>query len=98
MVLKLLFPGLSAPYRLPHEDDVPLHVAVAFDAFKGCVIVKFFDDFQNVLIAAREVFELCDKYPGKVISYGYFSSDRSGEAKLLGKTTEQYEARNETVT
>lgn len=43
MVLKLLFPGLSAPYRLPHEDDVPLHVAIAFDAFKGCLILGFFD-------------------------------------------------------
>lgn len=46
MVLKLLFPGLSAPYRLPHEDDVPLHVAVAFDAFKGCLIVGFSGDFK----------------------------------------------------
>lgn len=51
-----------------------------------------------MLLVAREVFELSDKHPGKVISYGYFSSDRSGEAKLLGKTTDQYEARNETVT
>ncbi|KAL1491012.1 hypothetical protein ABEB36_011673 [Hypothenemus hampei] len=80
-VLKLLLPTLSGPFKMPELEEVPFHVAIAYDAFK-----------------AKEVFELSEKYPGKVLSYGYFSSDRSGEAKLLGKTTEQYDARNATIT
>ncbi|XP_066156103.1 uncharacterized protein [Euwallacea fornicatus] len=81
MTLKLFFPNLAAPFMLPVVEEVPLHVAVAYDAFK-----------------AKDVFDLSEKYPKKVISFGYFSNDRSGEAKLLGKNTEQYENRNETVT
>ncbi|ERL84854.1 hypothetical protein D910_02278 [Dendroctonus ponderosae] len=81
MILKLLFPALSNPFKLPEQEEIPLHVAVAFDAFK-----------------AKDVFEISDKYPGKVMSIGYFSSDVPGKAKLLGKTTEQFEARPASLT
>ncbi|CAG9768426.1 unnamed protein product [Ceutorhynchus assimilis] len=81
MVLKLLFPNLSNPFKIPDLKEIPLHVAVAYDAFK-----------------AKDIFELGEKYPGKIMSYGYFSSDLPGEAKLLGKTTEKFETRNATVT
>ncbi|KAH1014044.1 hypothetical protein HUJ04_002944 [Dendroctonus ponderosae] len=63
MILKLLFPALSNPFKLPEQEEIPLHVAVAFDAFK-----------------AKDVFEISDKYPGKVMSIGYFSSDVPGKA------------------
>ncbi|XP_076270019.1 uncharacterized protein LOC143202402 isoform X2 [Rhynchophorus ferrugineus] len=75
-VLKLLFPGVCDPKKIPEVKEVPLHVAVAYDAFK-----------------ARDVFELSTKYPGKVMSFGYFSSDIPGDAKLLAKTTDKFESR-----
>ncbi|XP_050307499.1 uncharacterized protein LOC126744182 [Anthonomus grandis grandis] len=80
-VLKLFFPSISTPFKMPDLKEQPLHLAVAYDAFK-----------------AKEVFELSTKYPGKIMSFGYFSSDMPGEAKLLGKTTEKYEARATPVT
>ncbi|XP_060518186.1 thioredoxin domain-containing protein 3-like isoform X2 [Cylas formicarius] len=81
MILKVLFPTISSPFLLPDVKEVPVHVAMAFDAFK-----------------AKDVMELSDKYPEHVLSYGYFSSDVVGEAKLIAKTTDKFESRTASAT
>lgn len=35
MALKLLFPNISNQFKMPDLQEVPLHVAVAYDAYKG---------------------------------------------------------------
>ncbi|XP_030752429.1 uncharacterized protein LOC115879656 isoform X2 [Sitophilus oryzae] len=80
-VLKLLFPNICDPKKIPVIKEIPLHVAVAYDAFK-----------------TRDVFDLSEKYPGVVMSFGFFSSDIPGDAKLLGKTTDKFESRTSPVT
>lgn len=47
---------------------------------------------------AREVVELSEKYPGQVMSYGFFTSDVPSEAQLIAKTTDKFEERKAQTT
>lgn len=40
MALKLLFPNISNQFKMPDLQEVPLHVAVAYDAYKGRLMPK----------------------------------------------------------
>lgn len=41
----------------------------------------------------RDVMELSAKYPGMILSYGFFTSDIPPDAQLLAKTIDEFEAR-----
>ncbi|CAH1109671.1 unnamed protein product [Psylliodes chrysocephalus] len=52
-----------------------------------------FDAFKT-----REVMELSDLYPGQVMMYGFFTSDKPLEATLISKTVEEFDARTTPTT
>ncbi|CAH1280632.1 unnamed protein product [Diabrotica balteata] len=81
LVLKHLFPNLTAPYKFPDAEPTPFYVAAAYDSFKS-----------------REVMELSDLYPGQVMMYGFFSSDKPAEASLISKTVTDFEERTTPTT
>ncbi|XP_072388982.1 uncharacterized protein [Diabrotica undecimpunctata] len=81
LVLKHLFPNLTAPYKFPDAEPTPFYVAAAYDSFKS-----------------REVMELSDLYPGQVMMYGFFSSDKPAEAALISKTVTDFEERTTPTT
>lgn len=52
LALKLLFPNLSAPYRLPEVPVVPPHVAMAYDAFKAKDVLEVSNRFPGEVMAS----------------------------------------------
>lgn len=47
---------------------------------------------------ARDVMELSEKYPGQVLSYGFFTSDIPAETQLIVKTIDKFEERKTQTT
>lgn len=47
MAIKLLFPSLSKAYKLPEFKHVPMHVAMAFDAFKANDLVALSKEYPG---------------------------------------------------
>ncbi|CAH1974649.1 unnamed protein product [Acanthoscelides obtectus] len=56
-------------------------------------IIVAYDAFKT-----RDIVELMEKYPGEVLSYGFFTSDVPPEAKLIAKTFTEFEERTTPVT
>nr|CAI5848239.1 unnamed protein product [Callosobruchus analis] len=56
-------------------------------------IIVAYDAFK-----AHDIAELMDKYPGQVLSYGFFTSDVPQETKLIAKTFTEFEERQTPVT
>nr|CAH7743736.1 unnamed protein product [Callosobruchus chinensis] len=56
-------------------------------------IIVAYDAFK-----AHDIAELMDKYPGQVLSYGFFTTDVPSEAKLIAKSFTQFEERPTPVT
>ncbi|KAK9872264.1 hypothetical protein WA026_017065 [Henosepilachna vigintioctopunctata] len=50
LALKLLFPSLSKAYKLPEVKHIPLHVAMAFDAFKTNDLMKLHKEYPSAII------------------------------------------------
>ncbi|KAJ8942900.1 hypothetical protein NQ314_009875 [Rhamnusium bicolor] len=51
VALKLLFPNLSAPYKLPETEPTPLYVAVAYDAFKARDVMELSAQYPGQVMA-----------------------------------------------
>ncbi|VEN44863.1 unnamed protein product [Callosobruchus maculatus] len=56
-------------------------------------IIAAYDAFK-----AHDIVELMEKYPGQVLSYGFFTSDVPPEAKLIAKSFTEFEERPTPVT
>nr|CAH7743740.1 unnamed protein product [Callosobruchus chinensis] len=95
------FPGLWAPPN-PHCKAYALkqlfpsltepHLLTHIPTVPLYIIVAY-DAFK-----AHDIAELMDKYPGQVLSYGFFTTDVPSEAKLIAKSFTQFEERPTPVT
>lgn len=79
MALKILFPNLSTPFKLPETKLIPPHVAVAYDAFKSPEVMELNDKYPGQILAygfftsdipaeAKLIAKTVDKFENKEIS------------------------------
>lgn len=50
VALKILFPNLASPFKLPDAKIIPLHIAVAYDAFKAQEVMELNVKFPGQIL------------------------------------------------